>query len=227
MVAPTQVTMSYEAYEQVGPTYLKYYSTQQRGRGDSSSGETTRVFRGAERWVRQRQRGDGFGSLLRGLARFLLPVLGRGIGAFASHTLDASDRGVSLGDAAKSALKPTLRAVVDAGTAQLTQKGSGALKRRLGVNEDANFYERMLEAKRRKAAQRGRGRSKAKKNKAAHVKKQHGEGTTKKKKKRQQRGTGKGKKRQRQHGKGKGKKRQHGKGKKHGVYKKSSDRYNF
>jgi len=133
--------MSHEAYDRVGPFYLQYYSTQ-RGRGAAAAGP--RIFRGGDRW-RTRQRGDGFGSFLRGIARFLLPVVGSGISTFASHTLDAADRGVSLGDAAKSALKPTLRAVVDAGRASsssslLSQGGDGK----------QNFYKRMLEAKRRK-----------------------------------------------------------------------------
>ena len=136
--------MSHEAYDRVGPFYLQYYSTQ-RGRGAAAAAAAgPRIFRGGDRW-RPRQRGDGFGSFLRGIARFLLPVVGSGISTFASHTLDAADRGVSLGDAAKSALKPTLRAVVDAGRASsssslLSQGGDGK----------QNFYKRMLEAKRRK-----------------------------------------------------------------------------
>jgi len=154
--------MSHEAYDRVGPFYLQYYS-KQRGRGGADSSQEPRFFRGADSW-RPRQHGDGFGSLLRGLARFLLPVLGRGIGTFASHTLDATDRGVSLGDAAKSALKPTLRAVIDAGVSRM-QKGKGKMKR-AGDNEAGSaFFERMQEAKRRKkrhGKQKGAGKRKQK-----------------------------------------------------------------
>ena len=219
--------MPYEAYERVGPLYLSYY-TSQRGRGDAIAGP--RVFRGAERW-RPRQRGDGFGSMLRGLARFILPVLGRGIGTFATHTLDATDRGVSLGDAAKSALKPTLRAVVDAGVGQLTtssQNGNGDGKRRRLVDSSGpGFYERMMEAQRRKRSKKKK-RGEGDKKKA---KKQHGEGI--KKKKKQQRGEGSKKPRKRkQRGGGSEKPRKkkqsgEGKKKKRRVYKKPTDGLNF
>lgn len=220
--------MPYEAYERVGPLYLSYY-TSQRGRGDAIAGP--RVFRGAERW-RPRQRGDGFGSMLRGLARFILPVLGRGIGTFATHTLDATDRGVSLGDAAKSALKPTLRAVVDAGVGQLTssssQNGNGDGKRRRLVDSSGpGFYERMMEAQRRKRSKKKK-RGEGDKKKA---KKQHGEGIKKKKKK--QRGGGSKKPRKRkQRGGGSEKPRKkkqsgEGKKKKRRVYKRPTDGLNF
>lgn len=208
--------MSFEAYERVGPMYLQYYTTQ-RGRGDTTS---LRVYRGAERW-RPRQRGDGFGSMLRGLARFVLPVLGRGIGAFASHTMDATDRGASLGDAAKSALKPALRAAVDAGAGQMAsyQGGNGGKKR----HAEPNFYERMLEAKRRKR-ERGDGkkakkqRGGGKKRKGKKTKQQHGKGKKRKSKKAKQQ-RGEGKKHKKQRGKGK-------LSKKH-AYKKSSGFFNF
>jgi hypothetical protein len=208
--------MSFEAYERVGPTYLQYYTTQ-RGRGDATG---LRVFRGAERW-RPRQHGDGFGSILRGLARFVLPVLGRGIGAFASHTMDATNRGVSLGEAAKSALKPTLRAVVDAGAGQMASfQGGNGDKKRLA---ESGFYERMQEAKRRK--KHGKKSHKAKKVK------QSGEGKkTRKAKKVKQSGEGKKNKTKKQSGTGKKRKaKQSGKGKlsKKHVYKKSAGSFNF
>ena len=182
--------MSNEGYDRVGTFYLQYYS-KQRGRGVDSSQEP-KFFRGADSW-RPRQRGDGFGSLLRGLARFLLPVLGRGIGTFATRTLDATDRGASLNDAAKSALKPTLRAVIDAGVNRM-QKGNGDKKRKLtggdgggGGGGDLSFYEKMQEAKRRKKhhEKRQKGQGKKKQKQKQHVpkknKSQQGQGKLSKK----------------------------------------------
>ena len=218
--------MSHEAYDRVGPFYLQYYSTQ-RGRGAAAAAAGPRIFRGGDRW-RTRQRGDGFGSFLRGIARFLLPVVGSGISTFASHTLDAADRGVSLGDAAKSALKPTLRAVVDAGRAS-SSSSSSLLSQ--GGDGKQNFYKRMLEAKRRKRQHKRDGNdddgssgdgppTKRRKHKrrrgssssSAKPSKQRGRGggiVTKRRKQPKQRGRGKPKKKkqQRQGGGGLSKKR--------------------
>jgi hypothetical protein len=118
------------------------------------------VYHGARRWhssVRS-QRGDGFGSILRGLARFFLPIVGRGIGSFATHTLDAVDRGVSLGEAAKSALKPTLRTVIDSvgggGATRSMQGGSMNVNGVVGVGTKKKSKKR---ARKRKQQQSGRG----------------------------------------------------------------------
>jgi hypothetical protein len=136
--------------------------------------------------------------------------------------MDATDRGVSLGEAAKSALKPTLRAVVDAGAGQMAsfQGGNGG-KKRLA---ESGFYERMQEAKRRKK-QRGHGKKSRKAKKVKHS--DEGKKTRKAKKVKQ---SGEGKKRKRQSGKGKKRKaKQSGKGKlsKKHAYKKSSGSFNF
>jgi hypothetical protein len=164
--------MAQNVYDRVGPFYLQYYRSQ-IGRGDGGgggNGDGPRVFYGSARW-RRRQDGDGFGSILRGLAQVALPILGRGIGAFATHTLDATERGVSLGDAARSALKPTLQAVVSAGAdqfAKAAQGGNGGKKRRGNMSSPSEFYERMQAAKRRKRAMKlqsgtsGRGKTKSK-----------------------------------------------------------------
>jgi len=217
--------MSHEAYDRVGPFYLQYYSTQ-RGRGAAAAAAGPRIFRGGDRW-RTRQRGDGFGSFLRGIARFLLPVVGSGISTFASHTLDAADRGVSLGDAAKSALKPTLRAVVDAGRAS-SSSSSSLLSQ--GGDGKQNFYKRMLEAKRRKRQhkrdgndddggdgpptkrrkhKRKRGSSSSSSSKPGKQQGRGGGGIVTKRRKQRGRGRGKPKKKQqqRQGGRGLSKKR--------------------
>lgn len=44
----------------------------------------------------------------------MLPVVLRGAATFAGETMDANERGVSLGEAAKGALKPALHAAVQA-----------------------------------------------------------------------------------------------------------------
>lgn len=106
-------TVNIKVYENVGSAYLQRYRDQQRGAGNI-------VFRGPRRW----QRGDGFGDILRGIARFMLPVVVKGATAFAGEALDASERGASLGEAAKGALKPALQAAVQA-VAENFQGGVG------------------------------------------------------------------------------------------------------
>ena len=121
--------------------------------------------------------------------------------------MDATDRGVSLGEAAKSALKPTLRAVVDAGAGQMAsfQGGKGG-KKRLA---EPSFYERMQDAKRRKKH--------GKKSRKTKKVEQSGEG--KKKRKAKQSGEGKRTRKAKQSGKGKLSKKR--------VYKKSVGSDNF
>lgn len=176
--------MAQNVYDRVGPFYLQYYRSQ-TGRG-GVDGDGPRVYYGSARW-RRRQGGDGFGSILRGLARIALPILGRGIGAFASHTLDATDRGVSLGDAAKSALKPTLQAVVSAGADQFKKagqrgNGTGNKKRNHNMSTPSEFYERMQAAKRRKKQRQsggGKVKSKTKKRQSGGGRKRKGTKATK------------------------------------------------
>ena len=180
---------SHAVYDRVGPFYLHYYGTQsgRNGGGDGHQQQPV-VYRGARRW--QSQRGDGFGSVLRGLARFLLPVIGRGIGTFATHTLDAVDRGVSLGEAAKSALKPTLHAIVDPAAApNKSMNGNGSVehghhhhhhlrKRKHNGDDKSDFHARMQAAKRRKASmkQSGRGVSKSSRPRKSKKRQQSGGG---------------------------------------------------
>ena len=97
--------------------YLRYYDNQQRG------GQFV-AFRGARRW----QKGDGFGDVLRGIFRWFLPVISSGASTFIKETAAAQARGDTLGDAAKSALRPTLGTVIGA-VGNRIQGGSGRRRR--------------------------------------------------------------------------------------------------
>ena len=77
--------------------YCKYYESQRGGE--------IPVFRGGI------QTGAGLGDILRGLFRFLTPLALRGMQTFAGNTLAATQAGMPLGLAAKSAILPTISAV--------------------------------------------------------------------------------------------------------------------
>jgi hypothetical protein len=77
--------------------YCKYYEAQRGGE--------IPVFRGGV------QTGAGLGDILRGIFRFLTPLALRGMQTFAGNTLAAAQAGVPLGQAAKSAIMPTISAV--------------------------------------------------------------------------------------------------------------------
>jgi hypothetical protein len=104
--------------ENVGAAYQQHYRQLQKG--------GTAVYRGQRRW----QRGDGIGDVIRGITRFMLPAVMRGVTAFANETMDANERGVSLGDAAKGALKPALNSAMQA-------LGEGFQGRQAGVGKKA------------------------------------------------------------------------------------------
>jgi len=99
--------------------YCRYYEAQ--------SGGELPVFRGGL------QSGEGIGDFFRGLLRFVAPVAMRGIKTFAGNMMDAHQKGATLKDAAKGALKPTLGAVASSISEQLqardeqAQAGSGVL----------------------------------------------------------------------------------------------------
>jgi len=105
--------------------YLRYYRAQRGGE--------IPVFRGG-------QSGAGLGDILRGIFRFLTPLALRGVQAFAGSALASSRAGMSIADAARSAIRPALAAaggsgfshVVDAVAPGLIprstqQSGSGTL----------------------------------------------------------------------------------------------------
>ena len=91
--------------------YCRYYQSQRGGE--------IPVFRGGS------QSGAGIGDILRGIGRFLMPVALRGIGSFAGHTLTGTASGMSLKNAAKAAIIPSLSAAVGLGSSD--QSGSGVL----------------------------------------------------------------------------------------------------
>jgi hypothetical protein len=106
--------------ERVGAAYRKYYEARSGLVGDSGFV----LYRGGSR----EQQGDGIGDILRGALRFLLPALFKGASTFVGETLNANEKGASLGDAAKSALMPALNAAVSR-----VQKGRGTTHRRKKV----------------------------------------------------------------------------------------------
>ena len=75
--------------------YCAYYDNQM-------GGAQLRVFRGGI------QSGAGLGDVLRGIFRCLVPIALRGLGSFAGRTLLGTQGGKTLGEAAKSALGPSL-----------------------------------------------------------------------------------------------------------------------
>ena len=94
--------------------YCRYYQSQ-RG------GELT-VIRGGS------QSGAGIGDMLRGLGRRLIPVALRGISSLASNTLSGMESGLSIKNAAKAAILPSLSAAAGFGPSEpSSQTGSGAL----------------------------------------------------------------------------------------------------
>ncbi len=135
-------------YEAVGSAYEQQYRKQNGG---------TTVFRGSRRW----QRGDGVGEILRGIARFMLPVVLRGASAFAGETLDANERGESLGNAAKGALKPALQAAVQA----VAENFQGGVGKQEPARSKRSIKRKRKSSKRKSesgsADQKGKGRRKA------------------------------------------------------------------
>jgi hypothetical protein len=160
--------------EDVGSVYAQHYRKQQQG--------GTTIFRGSRRW----QRGDGIGDIIRGITRFMLPVVLRGVTTFAGETMNANEKGVSLGEAAKGALKPALHAAVQAvsegfqgGVGQRTperSKRASGIKRAHNSDNDSDS----VSAKRKRTSSGSkRKRTSDKRKSAADTAKQRGRGRQK------------------------------------------------
>lgn len=80
------------------------------------------VFQGA-RYV---QYGSGFGDILRGIFRNILPVVARGAATFLGGLVENRDQGANWSTAAKSALLPTAQAMMAQTSNQLAQSQQGS-----------------------------------------------------------------------------------------------------
>ena len=98
--------------------YYKFYSSQKGG--------DFPVFKGA----RFHQYGSGFGDILRGILRFVMPVLTRGAATFLGDVVQKRDHGSTWGDAAKSAIAPTAMSVLNEAANQTAQRGNGKKRKR-------------------------------------------------------------------------------------------------
>lgn len=103
--------------------YVRYFLGGQTGGG--SVGDMP-VFRGQ----RDYQQGAGFGDFFRGLLRVILPVAVRGAATFLGETSRAHDSGMSLGDAAKSALRPTAGVVLSGASEAIQRRMQGRGRKR-------------------------------------------------------------------------------------------------
>ncbi len=85
------------------------------------------------------QNGAGFGDILRGFFRSLIPILApvalRTAGSFVSKTLKARDEGKSWGEAAKGSIGPSLNTAIETGKEEFmknrAQSGGRRARRRV------------------------------------------------------------------------------------------------
>jgi hypothetical protein len=127
------------------------------------------VFRGAKY-----QYGDGLGDVLRGIGRFLLPIVGRVAHSFLGNFNSNISQGQSLKDAAVGSIKPTLDATVEEAKGAFNKRmqqgsGHGSSKPKYQRLKSSNSEEEMAKAlytlHRRNAVRRGKvskGKSKGK-----------------------------------------------------------------
>lgn len=74
------------------------------------------------------QSGAGLGSILRGIGRFLFPILAPAAKTFIGSTMEAREQGKSFKEAARSALTPTLQSAISTTTEQIAKRMSGPQK---------------------------------------------------------------------------------------------------
>jgi hypothetical protein len=104
--------------------YVKLFKNVQEGGGANYP-----IFHG----TRYSQYGNGFGDILRGIFRFILPIAARGVSTFVGETVKAHDSGADWKTSLKSAVKPTAYGVVNKAFEQMEdppQKGSGKRHRK-------------------------------------------------------------------------------------------------
>ena len=83
--------------------YLQYY--------DAQVGGTLPVFHGAKRY--NPQSGAGIGDIFKSVFRTVLPIALQGIGSFLGETMKAKNSGTTWKDAAKSAITPSAKNVLE------------------------------------------------------------------------------------------------------------------
>lgn len=76
--------------------YLQYYKAQRGGQIQPVQG------------ARRAQYGGGLGDILRGIFRSIFPIVARGASTFLSEAVQSHDSGKGWGEAAKSAIAPTI-----------------------------------------------------------------------------------------------------------------------
>ena len=128
--------------DQEADLYVKYYEAQ--------AGGSLPVFRGAKRY--NTQAGAGIGDIFRHIFRTVVPVALSGISSFLGETLRAKNTGASWKDAAKSAVTPTTKNLMEgvtgaiqthlgtaaAAAANTTQAGTGRTRRKRKIMTDSS-----------------------------------------------------------------------------------------
>ena len=126
--------------DQEADLYVKYYEAQ--------AGGSLPVFRGAKRY--NTQAGAGIGDIFRHIFRTVVPVALSGISSFLGETLRAKNTGASWKDAAKSAVTPTTKNLMEgvtgaiqthlgtAAAANTTQAGTGRTRRKRNIMTDSS-----------------------------------------------------------------------------------------
>ena len=108
------------------PAVKKYINLFEHRIQSGGGGAEYPVFEGARFY----QNGSGFGDILRGIFRFILPVAASTAQTFLGETMRARDAGADWGAAAKSAIAPTASTALNNTVQQIANRQSGKGKRR-------------------------------------------------------------------------------------------------